>query len=117
MACPIACLDRYLRVVKGVGLRDWRARDRTQALFVDQLGRPFTADRIKELVRRVAAWGGVDGVFGGHSIRITGVCLAAQGGMSMEMIKAIGGWRSQAVEVYLRGQIAVHAQASRRMGL
>jgi len=43
--------------------------------------------------------------------------LAVLGGMSLEQVKAIGGWRSNVVETYLRGLVAVASGASARMGL
>lgn len=116
-ACPIACLDRYLRFVKGQSLDGWSSNRSDRFLFVDAHGRPFRTDKIKDMVRLVARRAGLEGAFGGHSIRITGACLAVLGGMTLEQVMAIGGWKSRAVEIYLRGIVAVASSASNRMGL
>lgn len=117
-ACPIRCLDEYLRMAKGVGLGEWNGRRPSSAhVFVKQNGQPYTTADIKNMVRAVARSEGAQGNFGGHSIRITGACLAAAGGMTIEQIMTIGGWRSRAVEHYLRAQIAVELGASARMAL
>jgi integrase len=116
-ACPIRCLDTYLRMAKGRPLAGWSPIRGNDFLFVDERGRPFTSAHIKDMVRAVARDAGLSGTFGGHSLRITGACLAAAGGMSLEQIMTIGGWRSRVVQDYLRAQIAVELQASARMRL
>ena len=116
-ACPVLCLDRYLRLVKGVPLSQWQSRRQDLHLFVNEAGRPFSADAIKDMVRLVAKRANLTGQFGGHSLRITGACLAILGGMTLEQVMSIGGWKSRAVETYLRGMVAVAESASKRMGL
>lgn len=87
------------------------------ALFVDQQGRSLTAARIKDMVRLVASHAGLQGRFGGHSIRISGATLAVLGGLSFEQVMAIGGWRGPAAGEYLRALVGVALGASSRMGL
>jgi integrase len=116
-ACPIRCLDEYLRLTKGRPLAGWVPERPNNFVFVDEHQRPFSTDKIKDMARAVAREAGVSGTFGGHSIRISGACLAAAGGMSIEQIMAIGGWLSQAAQVYIRAEIAVHLRASARMQL
>jgi hypothetical protein len=53
----------------------------------------------------------------GHSFRIGGATAAAAVGIDVGTIQAIGGWRSQAVLLYIRRVAACHARVSRRMGL
>jgi hypothetical protein len=117
VACPVRCLDRYLAMAKRCSLKQWKRGSARNFLFVRANGRPYTTEHIKDFIRAVAAFAGLKGKFGGHSIRITGACLAVLGGMSLEQVKAIGGWRSNVVETYLRGLVAVASGASARMGL
>lgn len=116
VADPIRCLDRYLFLAKGRGLHNWSGRA-GERLFVDEHGRALTASQIKDFVRLVAAHARLPGRFGGHSIRISGACLAILGGMSLEQVMAIGGWKGAAFSAYLRGLVAVSLRASTRMGL
>jgi hypothetical protein len=69
------------------------------------------------MVRLVAAHAGLVGRFGGHSIRISGATLAVLGGLSLEQVMAIGGWRGPAAGEYLRAFVGVALGASARMGL
>jgi len=71
---------------------------------------------ISAVVKRVAEHAGLDGNYSGHSLRIGGATAAVAGGMSMEQIRAIGGWESDAVFLYLRAVGPAMAQASKRMG-
>jgi len=104
-------------MAKRCSLKQWKRGSAGNFLFVRANGRPYTTEHIKDFIRAVAAFAGLKGKFGGHSIRITGACLAVLGGMSLEQVKAIGGWRSNVVETYLRGLVAVASGASARMGL
>lgn len=116
VADPIRCLDRYLRIAKGRSLFGWTGRA-GERLFTDERGRALTASQIKDFVRLVAAHSRLPGRFGGHSIRISGACLAILGGLSLEQVMAIGGWKGSAFSAYLRGLVAVSLRASTRMGL
>jgi hypothetical protein len=116
LADPIRCLDEYLQIAKGSSLRGWQGRPGVP-LFVGPDRRPLDAGAVKDMVRLVAAHAGLRGEFGGHSIRISGASLAILGGMSLEQVMAIGGWKSQAVLNYLRGLVAMVMGASTRMGL
>lgn len=116
-ACPIRCLQRYLRMAKGLLLEQWRPGSANRFFFTRANGRPYSTENIKDFIRTLATFAGLKGKFGGHSIRITGACLAVLGGMSLEQVKSIGGWRSNVVETYLRGLVAVAGEATTKMGL
>jgi hypothetical protein len=52
-----------------------------------------------------------------HSLRIGGATAAMEGGLTKEQIMTVSGWRSEAMELYLRTHEVVVAQgASSRMG-
>ena len=53
----------------------------------------------------------------GIFVRIAGASWAAAAGLSVAEIQAIGGWRSEAVLVYLRALGSASRSVSRRMGL
>lgn len=116
-ACPIRCLRRYLMMAKGQLLEQWRPGSASRFFFTRANGRPYSTENIKDFIRTLATFAGLEGKFGGHSIRISGACLAVLGGMSLEQVKSIGGWRSNVVETYLRGLVAVAGEATTRMGL
>eukprot|EP01087_Luapelamoeba_hula_P023388 TRINITY_DN857_c0_g1_i5.p1 TRINITY_DN857_c0_g1~~TRINITY_DN857_c0_g1_i5.p1 ORF type:complete len:471 (-),score=61.30 TRINITY_DN857_c0_g1_i5:898-2310(-) len=52
-----------------------------------------------------------------HSLRIGGATAAMLGGMTKEQIMTVGGWRSGAVELYIRSLEPAVFRASERMGL
>lgn len=68
-------------------------------------------------VKKMAEIAGEKGKFSGHSLRIGGATAAMSGGMSLAMIRSIGGWESPAVLTYLRSIGAASAKASWIMGM
>ena len=61
-------------------------------LFPSVTGRSISGQAVNAIVKRVANHAGLVGRYSGHSMRIGGATAALQGGMSMEQIRAIGGW-------------------------
>ncbi len=86
-------------------------------LFPSASGKPISGQTVNAVVKRVATHAGLVGRYSGHSMRIGGATAALQGGMSMEQIRAIGGWESKAVLLYLRSIAAANNKASQKMGL
>ena len=115
-ADPVRRLDAYLRLAKGRPLDSWVGRP-GRLLFVDARGRPLRTAVVGRWIGEIAEHGGVQGKFSAHCMRITGACLGVLGGLTLEQVVAIGGWRSQRVIDYLRGLVAVLLRASERMGL
>lgn len=115
-ADPVRCLDAYLRAAKGQSLDSWRGTP-GRLLFTNAQGRPLRTADVAGWIREIMAHGGVQGKFSAHCMRITGACLGVLGGLTLEQVIAIGGWRSSRVLDYLRGLVAVLSRATERMGL
>jgi spore maturation protein SpmA len=90
--------------------------DSEELIFKTVRGRPVNASVISSIVQRAAADAGIAGNFASHSLRIGGA-TASMGVLSLEEIKSIGHWRSDAVNAYLRSVGAARNGASRKMGL
>lgn len=116
---PVHLIDAYTRQRFGVPLVSWNSSvhaSSTAKFFTDR-GSPVSTTSLRDWVRLVAAHSRLPGYFGSHSLRIAGACWAVLGGLSLEAIMAIGGWKTQsATIVYLRSLIAATAGASRAMG-
>ena len=78
--------------------------------------RRISRSSVSTVVRKMAEKGGFSGKFSGHSLRIGGASAAVAGGMSMAQVKAIGAWKSDAVDGYLRSIEAAAQGASKKMG-
>lgn len=52
----------------------------------------------------------------GHSLRIVGVTQAVKAGWEMVEICAVGGWRSNAVFLYLRDSVVAQKKGFQSMG-
>ena len=116
-ADPIRCLDRYLHIAKGRGLGGWHGT-RGVPLFIDEDGSALTSKRVGQFVKEVASHAGLSGLFTCYSVRIGGACSAIAGGISLEQLMAIGGWRSSSsVAAYARAMIGVQQHTTARMGL
>ncbi len=79
-------------------------------LFPSISGGKLNGPAVNAIVKRIAAHAELKG-------RYTGATAALQGGMAMEQIRAIGGWESKAVLLYLRSIAAANNGASFKMGL
>jgi len=59
---------------------------------------------------------GLVGKFTGYSLRIGGACAVAASGAGLEVLRAIGGWSSDAVFVYIRSYVPAALQVSKNIG-
>lgn len=108
LTCPVRLLEDWMEFAK-VGQEEF--------LFPNMnTGGKWSTSGIATAVKGMATQAGMRGKFTGHSLRIGGATAAMKGGMSLAMIKAIGGWESAVVLVYLRAIGAAQAGASRMMG-
>ena len=106
--CPLSLLAAYLRV---------RPTTSHQApLFLAKNGNRMSPGAISSVVKRIAKHQQLDGRFSGHSLRIGGATAAMEAGLSLEQIQAIGGWKSQAVHLYLRLVGTAQLGTSQKMG-
>jgi hypothetical protein len=71
---------------------------------------------LNKLAKKITAGSDAPGVFSGHSFRIGGASAAVAGGMDVGLVAATGGWRSEAVLLYLRSVAAAAAGMSTAMG-
>ena len=62
----------------------------------------MTVGAVGAIVKSVASDTGAKDRFTAHSIRIGGATAAMEAGLSLTQIRAIGGWDSKAVMLYLR---------------
>lgn len=112
--CPVTALKIYMERLPG---------NDDDALFPDMgkgsinMKKGITPDAVSKVVTLAAAFAGVDGRFTGHSLRIGGATAALQGGATVEQIRAVGDWSSDAVWLYLWGVGAAAAGVRKAMGL
>lgn len=111
--CPVGLLRRWLMVRPVLVCRG----DGCESLFVSVRGQPLTTSAISSIVRRAAEGAGLAGRFSAHSLRIGGATAALGAGASIDAIRAIGGWSSDAVMRYLRPASAAMDALSSKMGL
>ena len=76
----------------------------------------LAAQSVSWVVRTVASNAGLTANYSGHSLRIGGACAAAIAGLGLEAIRAIGGWTSDAVFLYVRSYVPASMGASTKMG-
>ena len=95
-ACPVKLLQSLIRARKAQGATD------EDLLFIGAAGRPLTTSAVSSVIRRMAEAHGLDPKsFSGHSLRIGGASAALAGGLTVDQVKAVGGWKSAAVNQYL----------------
>ena len=94
--CPVKLTREYLvwRAIKGFAEKE--------QLFVSEKGGNMSTAGISSVVKKVAKAAGLEGKYSGHSLRIGGASASLEGGLSKDQIKAVGGWKSEAVDKYLR---------------
>jgi len=112
-SCPVGLLRRWLVVRHMLADRG----DNRGALFVSVRGGSLSTSAISSIVRRSATAAGLEGRFSAHSMRIGGATAALGAGASIDAIRAIGGWSSDAVMRYLRPASAAMGGLSDAMGL
>ena len=112
--CPVRAVQDYLR--------NW-PKDPEDAFFPDMGQRGVHRDRgmsgsaVSQVVKKAADFAGLKGQFSGHSLRIGGATAALAGGATLEQIRAVGDWTSDAVWLYLRAIGAAQAGVQKMMGL
>ncbi|XP_070203313.1 uncharacterized protein [Littorina saxatilis] len=91
--CPLRCMRAYLSArPAGAGL-----------LFKHFSGAPLTRYQFQAVLKKCAAsLGWQVSRFSSHSFRIGASTTAVINGMTMEELKTLGRWKSQAVRVYIR---------------
>lgn len=110
LSCPVQVLLDYLEL--------WNGESPESPLFA-QIGQPevpISSQAVSAIVKRAAAHAGLRGRFSGHSMRIGGATAALRAGLSLEHIRAVGDWTSDAVLRYLRASAVAEIGASKRMG-
>jgi site-specific recombinase XerD len=105
--CPVGILRRFL---------SWREAG-SGLLFRSRTGAAMTTAAITALCRRAVAAAGCLERVSSHSLRIGGATAAVEGGMTVEQVMTIGGWRSNAVHRYIRARRTASVGASLRMGM
>jgi integrase len=110
VTCPVRVISEFLTS------DTWSQDD---FLFRSAFGKrgKLSISSVSNLVKQVAKDAGLDGKFSSHSLRIGGATAGMLGGLTMEQIRSIGHWESDAILLYLRSIGASVAGASRRMGL
>lgn len=105
--CPVALMQRYLASRNNVS--EW--------LFDSNNGGQLSTGAISSIVRKIAKVTNTAGTFSSHSLRIGGATAALEGGLTKEQVQAIGGWTSEAVQLYMRAREGGIIQTSSKMGL
>lgn len=106
--CPVAALLAYLaRRGSGDG-----------PLFRFENGQPLTRSRLVIEVRKALQEAGLQPeIYSGHSFRIGAATTAAACGISAEVIKTLGRWRSQAYQLYVKLPRSQLSDISRKLAL
>lgn len=109
ITCPVRALQTWLPFVSAAD--DW--------LFPDLLdsSKSVSSGAVNSLVKEVARLANLSGRYTGHSLRIGGATAALRGGLSVDQIRSIGDWRSDAILFYLRSIATAELGASQLMGL
>lgn len=108
-SCPIRLLTKWT---------DFAGLSPDDPLFPNaHTGKLGSTAMVSAIVKKMAEVARLEGKFSGHSLRIGGATAAMSGGMSLAMIRSIGGWESPAVLTYLRSIGAASARASWTMGM
>lgn len=93
--------------------------DKSYHLFpnLNDITKPMSPSSVSTVVKEVAKFADLTGRYSSHSLRIGGATAAMQGGATLEQIKAVGDWKSDAVLLYLRAIGAAKAGMTALMGL
>lgn len=95
--CPVLAMQKYLQV----------RPSGSNVLFIHFGGGPLTRYQFQAVLKRAAAVCGWNtAAFSSHSFRIGAATTAAMNGVAQENIKQMGRWQSQAVQRYVRLDIA-----------
>jgi site-specific recombinase XerD len=105
--CPVRLMQAYLKQRGCHG----------GFLFINRRGSPLSAGAISKICQRMVSRAGLNAQVSSHSLRIGGATAAMVGGLSKEQVMAIGGWTSDAVELYMRMNEPTLLGTTRRMGL
>lgn len=106
--CPARLLKKYLII------RPKTSDDKP--LFISRQGNQLSVGAIGAIVKRMAKNANIHGRYTAHSIRIGGATAAMEAGLSLAQIRAIGGWDSKAVMLYLRSVGTTSLRVSDKMG-
>ena len=99
--CPVGALRLALGVMASAG--------EGSALLAWPDGRPYLYHQFLKLLRQLLTIVGADpDKYGAHSFRRGGATLAADMGASVEQLKALGDWRSDAYQAYINPDTDLH---------
>jgi len=110
VSCPVKVITEFLES------DNWDPNDFLFRSTFKKQGK-LSVSAVSNLVKQVATEAGLEGRFSSHSLRIGGATAGMMGGLTMEQIRSIGHWESDAILLYLRSIGASAAGASRSMGL
>jgi len=102
--CPLKWYNRLLRI-----------REEGPFLFAGK--HSMNTVEISWILKEIAKWIGQPGNFSSHSLRIGGATEASFAGFSEAAIKAIGHWKSDAVDRYFRAEFSGERNISLQLGL
>ena len=78
------------------------------------LTRPFSAQALRALVKRIASEGGADpAAFANHSLRAGGTTDLLAAGVSETVVQKMGRWKSDTFKIYFRDDVLVANEAAR----
>ncbi|XP_072032790.1 integrase/recombinase xerD homolog [Amphiura filiformis] len=91
--CPVEAMDKFLKI-----------RPKIEGpLFIHFNSKPMTSGQFTAVLRKALTVIGLNPAnFSGAQFRIGAMTTAAARGISMEVIKEMGRWRSQSVRTYIR---------------
>ena len=84
--------------------------------FFNSSGGKLSTNAVSDIVRKMVKEAGLKVQASGQSLRIAGATLAVKAGWEMAEICAVGGWRSDAVLLYMRDCAVAEKKGSTSMG-
>ena len=111
VTCPVMLVSAFFRIRLSQYARD------KDHFFVSSDGKEMSVPAISNVVSKMAEEAGIQGKFSGHSLRIGGASAALAAGFSIDQVKALGAWKSDAVNQYLQPVLVEQDAVSRSLGL
>ena len=117
--CPVRILQQYLALRKLRAVRNHQLAITPKAwLFCMENGRPACVTRVRAYMSTVLSELGENASgYNTHSFRIGGATSLHRQGVPIEMIKRLGRWKSQIVEIYIRHNKDLCARWAAQMAL
>jgi integrase len=109
--CPVKLVTEYLAIL------DTKSNNNTDLLFYrdEACTKAMKTSDITAILRKMASVTRIQAKVSGHSLRIGGATMAALNGSTLEQIKTVGRWKSDAALGYIRSIVNSKTQISNKI--